>query len=153
MILDKINPVKIFKSLQGCLEDLARFAKYKSIIAELQKDGKLDAIGLLVDADSNLYIGVNLNPELLMYSETSSESVELKMISDRMKKYTEFLTKEGILDSVKVEYDRIKNEEYYGYILQITFDYKKYKRPVLVYAVSYFSTLALILIGLALWLF
>jgi len=153
MILDKINPVKIFKSLQGCLEDLARFAKYKSIIAELQKDGKLDAIGLLVDADSNLYIGVNLNPELLMYSETSSESVELKMISDRMKKYTEFLTKEGILDSVKVEYDRIKNEEYYGYILQITFDYKTYNRPVLVYAVSYFSTLALILIGLALWLF
>ena len=40
MILDKIHPVKIFKSLQGCLEDLARFAKYKLIIAELQRDGK-----------------------------------------------------------------------------------------------------------------
>ena len=130
MILDKIHPVKIFKSLQGCLEDLARFAKYKLIIAELQRDGKLDAIGLSVDVDSNLYIGVNLNPELLLYSETSSESVELKMISDRM-----------------------KNEEYYGYVLQITFDFKKYKRPALVYAISYFSTITLILIGLALWLF
>jgi hypothetical protein len=55
------------------------------------------------------------------------------------------LTKEGILDSVKVEYDRVKNEEYYGYILQIKYDFKQYRKNRFIYDVSYFLSIALLI--------
>jgi hypothetical protein len=138
MILDKLNPVKIYKSLSDNIEDILNYFKYKKIIFELNKEGKLEKVGLNLDSSANLYIGIDLNPELLLYSETSQESVELKLISEKLKKYTDFLTKEGILDSIKMDYDRVKNDEYYGYILQISYDFKKFKKYSLIYDISYF---------------
>lgn len=148
MILDKLNPIKVYKSLSDNIEDLVNYFKYKKIVFELNKDGKLEKVGLTMDSSANLYIGIDLNPELLLYSETSQESVELKLISEKLKKYTDFLTKEGILDSIKMDYDRIKNDDYYGYVLQITYDFKKYRKISFIYSISYFlSILGLILSG------
>ena len=148
MILDKLNPVKIYKSLSDNIEDILNYFKYKKIIFELNKEGKLEKVGLNLDSSANLYIGIDLNPELLLYSETSQESVELKLISEKLKKYTDFLTKEGILDSIKMDYDRVKNDEYYGYILQISYDFKKFKKYSLIYDISYFTIIfTLILSG------
>lgn len=148
MILDKLNPIKVYKSLFDNIEDLVNYFKYKKIVFELNKDGKLEKVGLTMDSSANLYIGIDLNPELLLYSETSQESVELKLISEKLKKYTDFLTKEGILDSIKMDYDRIKNDDYYGYVLQITYDFKKYRKISFIYSISYFlSILGLILSG------
>jgi hypothetical protein len=84
-----------------------------------------------------------LNPELLLYSDTSQESVELRLISEKMNKYNDFLTKEGILDSIKVDYERIQTEEHYGYVLQISFNFKQYKKSDFIYGISYFSAIAL----------
>ena len=148
MILDYINPIKIYKSLVDNLDDLAMCAKYKKIVHELNKEGKLEELGLSMDRDANIYIGINLNPELLLYSDTSQTSVELKLIGEKIKKYTDFLTKEGILDSVIMNYDRVHTEEYYGYVLQITYNFKKYRRFDLIYAISYFSTILLIISAL-----
>ena len=153
MISKYLNPVAVFKTLQDNITDLLNSVKYKKIIFELQKDGKLNEIGFSVDPSANLYLGMDLNPELLLYSDTSQESVELKMISERMKKYTDFLTKEGILDAVRVDYDRVKTEEYYGYVLQIRYDFKKFKRFDLFYSIGYFVSLALVLAGLAVAIF
>lgn len=140
-MFDKINPVKVFKNLKASIEDLSNFYKYQKIIFELQRDGKLEAIGFSLDEDANLYLGINLNPELLLYSETSTDSVELKMVGEKMRKYTDFLTKEGILDFVKVDYDRIQTEAYYGYILQVKYDFKKYRRGRFIYGISYFLSI------------
>jgi hypothetical protein len=60
-----------------------------------------------------------------------------------MNKYNDFLTKEGILDSIKVDFERVQDDSFYGYILQISFNFKKYKKSDLIYAISYFSTIAL----------
>lgn len=145
MILDYISPIKVYRRLAICLDELAKFRKYRKIILELNDSGKLDEIGLRADSSSNMYIGIDLNPELLLYSETSQESVELKLVSEKMNKYNDFLTKEGILDSIKVDYERVQNDSYYGYILQISFNFIKYKKSDLIYAISYFSTLAIAL--------
>ena len=103
MILDYISPARIIKSLNSGITDLGNFYKYRDIIKELEKDGKLKELDLTTDSDGNMFLGVNLNPELLLYSDTSQESVELKLIAEKMKKYTDFLTKEGILDAVTVD--------------------------------------------------
>ena len=151
MIFDHLNPVKVYRSLSECVEDLINFSKYKEIVRELYTNGKLEEIGLAIDQDANLYLGVNLNPELLLYSETSQTSVELKMISEKMNKYNDFLTKEGILDYVKVEYDRAQDVNFYGYVLQISYNFKKYRKKKMIYSRCYFvSLLALLLTGVLL---
>jgi hypothetical protein len=142
MILNYISPVKVYKRLAGNIEELLHYSKFKKIILELNKVGKLAEAGIKVDENSNMYIGVDLNPELLLYSDTSQESVELKMISEKMNKYNDFLTKEGILDSIKLEYERVSTDSFYGYILQIGYNFKRYKRAHLIYDVSYFLVIA-----------
>jgi hypothetical protein len=144
----KLNPVKVWKDLSKCIEDIKRKKKYVKIVSELNDLGKLEEIGLKPDEDMNLYVGVNLNPELLFYSDISQEPVELKMISEKVQKYTEFLTKEGILDSIKVDYDRVKTEEYYGYILKISYKYINYTTYKFLYSIFYFSTLIVAFISM-----
>jgi hypothetical protein len=150
MILNKINPVWVIKSLRKNLAEYQKYKRYKQIIYDLNEAGKISEIGFRVDEEANLYLGINLNPELLLYSETSQESVELKMISEKMLKYTDFLTKEGILDVITVDYDRVKNDSFYGYILQIKFDFKNFSRKEVIWAASYLSTLLLGLLSLIL---
>jgi hypothetical protein len=141
MISTYLNPIKVFASLKAALEDLSNFSKYRDIVFQLEKEGKLQAIGLSHDSDGNMYLGVNLNPELLLYSETSQETVELRMIGEKIKKYTDFLTKEGILDSVNVDYDRVRDDAYYGYIIQIKYNFKSYRKKRFVYDLCYFGVL------------
>lgn len=141
MILDYIEPTRIYKRLAGHIEELTRYSKFKRIITELNSQGKLDEIGLKVDSNSNMYIGIDLNPELLLYSETSQGSVELKLVAEKMNRYNDFLTKEGILDVIKVDYERIQTDAFYGYILQIGFNFKIYRRSDFIYGLFYFSTL------------
>lgn len=153
MISEYINPLKVFHSLKAGLEDLSNHSRYKQIVSDLDKDGKLEAIGLSHDAEGNLYLGIDLNPELLLYSDTSQETVELRLISEKMKKYTDFLTKEGILDAVNVDYDRVKSDAYYGYVLQIKYNFKKYRRKKFIYDVAYLMSLTVaFLVGVGLLL-
>ena len=142
MILNYVSPIKVYKRLVSNVSELTQYSKFKKIIQDLNKIGKLDEIGIKIDEKSNMYIGVDLNPELLLYSDTSQESVELRMISEKMNKYNDFLTKEGILDSIKLEYERVQTDDFYGYILQISYNFKKYKRFHLIYDISYFLTIA-----------
>ena len=146
-MLKKINPIWAIKSIRNNVNEYQKYQRYKKIIYDLNAAGKIDEIGFKVDEEANLYLGINLNPELLLYSETSQESVELKMISEKMLKYNDFLTREGILDVITVDYDRVKNDSFYGYVLQIKFDFKNFKRKDLVWSISYLSTLLLGLVG------
>lgn len=143
MILNKLNPVWVATSLKKNINEYSKYIKYKKIIYNLNESGKLDEVGFKTDEDANLYLGVNLNPELLLYSDASQEPVELKMISEKMLKYNDFLTKEGILDVITVDYDRVKNDSFYGYVLQIKFNFSNFKRREIVWAISYFTILLL----------
>lgn len=143
MILNYLSPVKVYEKLSLNLTELSNHRKFKKIIFELNASGKLESLGIKVDPTSNMYIGIDLNPELLLYSDTSQEPVELKLVAEKMNKYNDFLTKEGILDSIRVDYERIQTEEYYGYVLQIGYNFIKYKKSDLIYSASYFSLIVL----------
>ena len=143
MILNKLNPIWVGTSLKKNINEYQKYITYKKIIYNLNTSGKLDEIGFKTDEDANLYLGVNLNPELLLYSDASQEPVELKMISEKMLNYNDFLTKEGILDVITVDYDRVKNDSFYGYVLQIKFNFSNFKRREVVWAISYFTILLL----------
>lgn len=139
-----IYPHIVWKSLKGAIADLGYYRRYKSILEEIDSQGKLESMNIKKDGDK-MYIGVNLNPELLMYTEDSRDSVELKFVSDAMIKYTNFLQNEGILDSIKADYDRIYNEDFYGYIVQISYAFKKYKKNRFRYDIGYFLAISTII--------
>jgi hypothetical protein len=136
-IKNYIYPGLIYRSIINAIEDLKYLRRYKNILRDLEEEGKLEKIGLTRDGDK-LFVGVNLNPELLMYTEDSKESVELKFVSDAMKKYTDFLGREGILDSIKADYERVFTDDFYGYIVQIKYQYKNYKKEKFQYDIGYF---------------
>lgn len=133
MILNKLNPVKAYNRLGLAITDYLKYKKYKKIILELDASGKIKDAGFGLDEDGNLYLGIDLNPELLLYSETSQESVELKLVSEKLKKYNDFLTREGVLDCVRMDYDRVKTEEYYGYILKIQYNFTAFNKKKVIY--------------------
>lgn len=145
-IRDYIYPKRVLNSLKLALRDRAYFAMYSKILDELEREGKLERIGFKKEG-SELYVGVNLNPELLMYTEDSKESVELKFVSDATKKYTKFLQNEGILDVIKADYERVFNDDFYGYIVQISYEYKNYDARKFRYDIGYLAGLSLIAIG------
>jgi len=138
-LIQRINPVEVFKSLIGALKELLRYRKYSKILKELDEEKKLSEIGIKLEKNL-MYIGVNLNPELLLYGGESQESVELKFVSEAMMKYTDFLQKEGILDAISADYERIYNENFYGYLVQIKFKMSKYKLRRLLYDLGYILT-------------
>jgi len=151
-----LNPKKNWITIKECLLDLSRNKTYNKILTELFEKGKISEIGLRMDESMNLYVGINLNPEMLIYTDTSQESAELKYISEKLGKYTDFLTKEGIIDYIKVDYDRVKTLDYYGYILKISYDFKVYSRKKFTRAILYFASLASIsiasIVSIILWL-
>jgi len=138
----KLSPKKNWIIIRECLTDLSRNKKYNEIVKELFNSKKLDELGLKVDEEFNMYVGINLNPELLVYSDTSQEPAELKLVSEKLGKYTDFLTKEGILDYIKVDYDRVKTPEFYGYILKISYDFRKYSKSKLLTSILYLTFLS-----------
>ena len=85
----KINPIKVFNDLKECIVDFYQKKIYLSIIKELTESGKLEKAGFRVDLKYNLYLGINLNPELLFYQDTSVETAELRMISEKLKTHTD----------------------------------------------------------------
>lgn len=137
-MIKHLNPIVQYNNLVNSIDDLSKFKKYKEIVLSLVRDGSLDRIGLSADESGNMYLGIDLNPELLLYSETSKETVELKMISEKMLKYTDYLTKQGIIDFIKVDYDRVKNDTFYGYVIQIGFNFTKYTKAKFAYSIGFF---------------
>jgi len=142
-ILEHINPKKVFNSLKNCLTELKYNRNFNKIVRELESDGSLEKMGLNL-RKNRLYFGVDLNPELLLYGESSQETVEMKFVQEKMLKYTEFLKKEGILDSITADYDRIQNVDYYGYVIEIKFAFREYSFRKLAYNIMYFVMLAAI---------
>ena len=81
MILDYLSPIRIYRRLTIHIKELTHYRTFKKIIFDLNASGKLDEIGIKADPNLNMYIGINLNPELLLYSDASQESVELNILS------------------------------------------------------------------------
>jgi hypothetical protein len=154
--MNKLSPKKNWITIKECMLDLSRNKTYNKILMELFEAGKISEVGLRMDESLNLYVGINLNPEMLIYGDTSQESAELKFVSEKIGKYTDFLTREGILDYIKVDYDRVKTDDYYGYVLKISYDFKKYSRKKLTGAIIYFASLLSVsivsILALLMWL-
>ncbi len=148
-LISYINPVSSYRMFKKSTSELLRYLKYSKILTEIDEEGKLKEAGIRLEKNL-MYVGVNLNPDLLKYTDgIEQESVELRFVSESMKKYTDFLEKEGILDAISADYERVYNKDFYGYIVQIKFKMSIYKKSRFIYDSIFLSSiLALTSIGI-----
>tara|TARA_Y100000389_G_scaffold123695_1_gene121029 strand:+ start:514 stop:993 length:480 start_codon:yes stop_codon:yes gene_type:complete len=148
-LISYINPIDSYKTFKKSIDELSRYLRYSKILSELDNEGKLKATGIKLEKNL-MYIGVNLNPDLLKYTDgIEQESVELRFVSDSMKKYTNFLEKEGILDAISADYERVYNKDFYGYVVEVKFKMNTYNRSRFIYDSIFLSSIiGLISIGI-----
>jgi hypothetical protein len=142
-----LHPALIIKRFKEYRKILNYKKNYKTALNDIEADGKLKEIGFLRQEDT-LLVGINLNEQLLTYDELTIETAELKYVADRLKVYTDFLQKEGILDSIFADYERVKTQDYYGYVIQIKFDDKKYNQRDYIYTISYLVGIPALLLSI-----
>lgn len=134
-----ILPHLVYSSFSKAVEELNYFRKYKKILSGFEEDGTLKQMGIRLEDDGTMFFGVNLNPELLVYEMDSQEPVEMRFLTDAIKKYTDFFSKMSVLDYMIADYQRVKNEEYYGYVVALSFNFKNYTKTKLIYDISYMA--------------
>ena len=145
-IKDYIYPSRVLNRYR----EYSKIRKYRKIyikiVDNIESTGNLQEMGI-TRQNKFLLLGINLNEQILTYDELTIEPAELRYVGDKLKKYTDFLQKEGILDSIFVDYERVKTEDYYGYIIQIKFEDRKYNQRDYIYSVSYLFGIPTLIIG------
>lgn len=149
-----LNPKVAYNKIKSYMSVTKNRKKYNSIVDSLEREGKIQEIGFS-KVGKNLYVGIDLDPTLLrpdFFDEEARGSAELKFVSEKLKKYTDFLNKEGILDYSIADYDRFYDKkDYYGYIVEIKFNDKLIKKEDLRYGIVYIVSAIAVLSSLA-WL-
>lgn len=144
-IKEYINPSSILTRFKTYRKIINYRKKYESILLELEGSKKLEEAGF-TKSENRLLVGINLNEQLLTYDELTIEPAELKYVSDRLKKYTDFLQKEGILDVITADYERVKTEDYYGYIVEIKFEDSQLNKKDYLYCLSFLIGVPLLIL-------
>ena len=144
-LLNNLNPLVMFSTLFAIIRELLDYRKYALSIERMDKEGLLSDNGFERGPLYSILRGVNLRPETLLYGEEDQERFELGFVAEAMKKYNELLAKEGILNLVTTKTKRIKNENYYGYVVSIIYNFKKLKLRSILYCVLYMTILTIVL--------
>lgn len=137
-----ILPHLVWKSLTSSIDELNYFRRYIKILNDLKSDGSLEQYKIVLEENGDMYVGINLNPELLVYEMDAQEPVEMRFLTDKMKVYTDFFSRMQILDYMVADYERVQNSDYYGYLVKLSFNYKAYSKTTLIYSIGYFVALA-----------
>lgn len=145
MILDYINPVKIYKEVQATLREAFNYWTYIRVVNSLKKSGEFEKVNLRVTELGKAYYVLNLQPELLIYEKegfTELQKLEMTKVKDSLIQYNEFYINHRLIDYVKTGFDRIRDKDYYGYLVWIDFAYFYLQRENLTRtAVTLFSNL------------
>jgi len=83
-------------------------------------DGSLKTNGMRLDKRNRAYYVLNLEPETLMMGEEVLELEKSRVYESLLKKKPLF-EKAGIGELIEAETERIKNEDYYAYLIQIKY--------------------------------
>jgi hypothetical protein len=114
----------------------------------MQEEGLLERNGFKRGPLYSIFKGVNLRAETEMYPEEERESFELGFVAAEMKKYNELLMKEGILNMVTTETDRVHTQDYHGYTVSIWYNFKHVKFTSILYCVIYSISLTVLLLSI-----
>lgn len=143
-ILNLINPITFIVTAYNIIKELIEYRTYSQVIIRMQEEEILERNGFKRGPLYSIVKGVNLRAETEMYPEEEREGFELGFVAAEMKKYNELLMKEGILNMVTTETERVHTQDYHGYTVNIWYDFKHTKFTSILYCSIYSITLSII---------
>lgn len=121
-LLDYLNPTTVFRKAQLTAKDLSNYLFYRKTIKKLESSGALADKEMRRDMLCRVYFVINLLPETLL-AGGDVDLLEKSRVTEAIAERNEIFTKDGLLEIVVADYERIKTTDYYAYLIWI-----KYRR-------------------------
>ena len=119
-LLKLINPIVVFGKAVTCFKEVANYRFYRRKIKELDKSGLLKEKGMRSDLLRRVYFVINLQPETLL-AGSDTEMLERSRVTEAIAERNQIFTKDGLLEIVQADYRRIKDDNYYAYLIWIKY--------------------------------
>ena len=119
-ILDFLNPVSFWKNAVSCYKDVANYRFYRKTIKLLEGEGLLRDKGMRSDWLKRVYFVINLLPETLL-AGGDVELLERSRVTEAIAERNQVFTKNGILEIIEADYRRIKDNDYYAYLIWVKY--------------------------------
>ena len=156
-LINSLNPVNIIKRLILVIKEFLLFINYLKTLKIMEKD--LEDSKIVRFSRYSLGKAINLKPETLLLANkhesdmTEDEKkelnkLELSFISREIAKHNDIFINSGIIELIKTKADRIKNNDYYGYIVEISYNWnhaKPYKVVKLIFHIAIWITVLALL--------
>jgi hypothetical protein len=148
-MLDILNPVKAVQSLILVVKDISNYLFYRKKIKKINEEGFFKERNIRVDSLNRVYYVVNLEPELQLATGDIID-LEKSRVYDSVSKIQSVFANNNLIEIVNVSSKRIKSEDYYAYLVTISyrknFEWKDVFRILILGVASYY------LIHFGIWL-
>tara|TARA_R110000751_G_scaffold250586_1_gene350121 strand:- start:525 stop:1004 length:480 start_codon:yes stop_codon:yes gene_type:complete len=147
-ILAYLNPIYQIKTIILTIKEIYLFISYVKTINSMEKTFKSN--GIMKDSKYTLVKGINLKAETLMYGGVGEEleRFEISFIGKEMSKYNDIFLENRILELIKTKANRIKNEDFYGYLVSISFNYKYFTLYSILSSILYIVLMILLFLNI-----
>ena len=117
---DAFHPKMFRDTLIMVFRNFANWRFYKKQMKRLNADGSLKQNGMRLDKRNRAYYVLNLEPEILMMGEETID-LERSRVYESLGKKKPLFEKAGLGEIIEAKTDRIKDETYYAYLVQIKY--------------------------------
>ena len=135
-LLTSLNPINIVKRFILIIKECIFFISYMKTLKNMEKE--LEDSNIVRLSRYSLGKAINLKPETLLLANkhesemTSDEKkelnkLELSFIGREISKHNDIFINNGIIELIKTKANRIKNNDYYGYIVEISYNWNHAK--------------------------
>jgi hypothetical protein len=133
-LLEALKPRTFYETLTKVLRNFANRKFYQKQLKILLVDGSLKTNGMRLDKRYRAYYVLNLEPETLMMGEEVLD-LEKSRVYESLSKKKPLFEKAGLGEIIEAQTERIKNADYYAYLIQI-----KYRPIATIWDVLYVMT-------------
>jgi hypothetical protein len=119
-LVEFLNPIFLWGVIKKIAINLRNRSYYVKQMRMLNDNGTLKQMGMRLDLRSRAYYVLNLEPETLMMGQDVldlersrvMESINIRKVS---------FEKADLIELIEIETTRIKNEDYYAYLIQVKY--------------------------------
>lgn len=120
-ILNFLNPISAFSSLKKLVKDFSNYLFYRKQIKKMNDQKLFDVVGGRVDWLRRVYYVINLEPETLLATGDLID-LEKSRVYESISKIQGRFADYNLVEIVEVTSKRIKDAEFYAYVVLIKYN-------------------------------